>query len=97
MQARIVKAFLQGQRRESFKGKNYFLNFHVIENLCKDRHKGASVQAMDRVFIIYLPFRSSRNTGCSRPNSSKVRRAESEMVTTSESMEATTVMTLIIN
>jgi hypothetical protein len=34
LQAGIIKSVLQWQRRESFKGAYYFLNFHyLVENL----------------------------------------------------------------
>ena len=39
LQTGIVILSCKGKRRESFKGKNYFLNFHVIENFHKDRDK----------------------------------------------------------
>ena len=97
MQTGIVIALLQRQRRESFKGKNYFLNFHVIENFHKDRDKTGGFQRNPVDFIIYLVFRPFLNIGFNRPNSSNVRRTESEIVITKDSMEATTVMTLIIN
>jgi hypothetical protein len=33
LQAGIIKTVLQWQRRESFKGAYYFLNFHYLEKI----------------------------------------------------------------
>ena len=33
LQAGIIKSVLQWQRRESFKGAYYFLNFHYLEKI----------------------------------------------------------------
>jgi hypothetical protein len=44
LQAGIIPAFLQGQRRESFKGAQHFLNFHASSALLFNKEKSRNYE-----------------------------------------------------
>jgi hypothetical protein len=66
LQASIVPAFLQGQRRETFKGAQHFFYFHGCKGTKKFAKKQISREILD-YFKIHTDLSNLTDSGRERP------------------------------